>query len=132
MVVLETEISLCAPFVTDREIRKRYCRWNNRQDKATVKLNSSLSVFSLVGFHISLFCTVERNNTAIRCKVKTAMESWETPIPTKLLVGNGCLSRFDHNHEKHKTGTTQAQGHHMLPSKNTRYNSYDHQHIRSN
>jgi hypothetical protein len=34
-----------------------------------------------------------------------------------LLLGNGCLTWFDDNHEKHITGTTQAQGHHMLPTR---------------
>jgi hypothetical protein len=31
----------------------------------------------------------------------TAMESWDTPIPTKFLLGNGRVTHFDDNHEKH-------------------------------
>jgi hypothetical protein len=30
-----------------------------------------------------------------------AMEPWDKPIPTKLLLGNGRVSWFDDNHEKH-------------------------------
>jgi hypothetical protein len=41
--------------------------------------------------------------------------------PNQVVLGHGRLSRFDDNHEKHITGTTQAQGHHMLPNKKTRY-----------
>ena len=37
-------------------------------------------------------------------------------ITTELLFGHGCLTWFDDDHKKFKC-TTEAQGHHMLPSK---------------
>ena len=49
-------------------------------------------------------------------------------ITTELLFGHGCLTWFDDDHNKfmytsiqQKLNTTEAQGHHMLPSKKTEY-----------